>query len=413
MNAGEEEEEEEARVIERMNECEIVNENEGPKKGNATTSRDESNRDDDSTNDGLYRGPLTLDERVNLCLSIGEECIQPDELRRLLEKKPNPIAYDGFEPSGRMHIAQGVMKCLNVNKLTKSGVTFKFWIADWFAQMNNKMGGDIKKIQKVGMYMVEVWKAVGMDLTKVEFIWSSEEINSRASEYWPLVLDIARKNSLGRIIRCSQIMGRSESDELAASQIFYPVMQCADIFFLKADICQLGMDQRKVNMLAREYCDDIKRKNKPIILSHKMLPGLKEGQEKMSKSDPNSAIFMEDSEKDVEAKIKKAFCPPGIVEKNPCLEYIKYVIFPWCEEFKLFRKDDSSAESVDGYCLQIYSAYESFEKDYVEEKIHPGDLKPSLSKHLNAILQPVRDHFENDENAKNLLKTIKGYKVTK
>lgn len=413
MNAGEEEEEEEARVIERMNECEIMDENEGPKKGNATTSRDESSRDDDSTNDGLYRGPLTLDERVNLCLSIGEECIQPDELRRLLEKKPNPIAYDGFEPSGRMHIAQGVMKCLNVNKLTKSGVTFKFWIADWFAQMNNKMGGDIKKIQKVGMYMVEVWKAVGMDLTKVEFIWSSEEINSRASEYWPLVLDIARKNSLGRIIRCSQIMGRSESDELAASQIFYPVMQCADIFFLKADICQLGMDQRKVNMLAREYCDDIKRKNKPIILSHKMLPGLKEGQEKMSKSDPNSAIFMEDSEKDVEAKIKKAFCPPGIVEKNPCLEYIKYVIFPWCEEFKLFRKDDSSAESVDGYCLQIYSAYESFEKDYVEEKIHPGDLKPSLSKHLNAILQPVRDHFENDENAKNLLKTIKGYKVTK
>jgi tyrosyl-tRNA synthetase len=37
------------------------------------------------------------------------------------------VAYDGFEPSGRMHIAQGVLKALNVNKLTKSGVTFKFW----------------------------------------------------------------------------------------------------------------------------------------------------------------------------------------------------------------------------------------------------------------------------------------------
>ena len=49
---------------------------------------------------------------------------------------------------------------------------------------------------------------------------------------------------------------------LTASQIFYPCMQCADIFFLKADICQLGMDQRKVNMLAREYCDDVKRKIK-------------------------------------------------------------------------------------------------------------------------------------------------------
>ena len=55
------------------------------------------------------------------------------------------------------------------------------------------------------------------------------------------------------------------------------------------------MDQRKVNMLAREYCDQIKRKMKPIILSHHMLGGLLEGQEKMSKSDPNSAIFMEDT----------------------------------------------------------------------------------------------------------------------
>jgi tyrosyl-tRNA synthetase len=36
------------------------------------------------------------------------------------------------------------------------------------------------------------------------------------------------------------------------------------------------MDQRKVNMLAREYCDDIKRKLKPIILGHRMMPGLLE-----------------------------------------------------------------------------------------------------------------------------------------
>ena len=104
---------------------------------------------------------LSLDERVNLCLSIGEECIQPDELRRLLEKKPNPCAYDGFEPSGRMHIAQGVMKCLNVNKLTKSGVTFKFWIADWFAQMNNKMGGDIRRYKRLGCTWWRCGKRLG------------------------------------------------------------------------------------------------------------------------------------------------------------------------------------------------------------------------------------------------------------
>jgi tyrosyl-tRNA synthetase len=56
-------------------------------------------------------------------------------------------------------------------------------------------------------------------------------------------------------------------------------------------------DSRQVNMLAREYCDVAKPKIrfKPIILSHHMLSGLKEGQPKMSKSDPDSAIFMEDT----------------------------------------------------------------------------------------------------------------------
>jgi tyrosyl-tRNA synthetase len=49
-----------------------------------------------------------------------------------------------------------------------------------------------------------------------------------------------------RIQRCCTIMGRKDSDELSAAQIMYPCMQCADVFFLKADICQLGMDQRKV-----------------------------------------------------------------------------------------------------------------------------------------------------------------------
>ncbi|PQQ15147.1 tyrosine--tRNA ligase 1 cytoplasmic-like [Prunus yedoensis var. nudiflora] len=45
-----------------------------------------------------------------------------------------------------MHIAQGVMKTINVNKMTSAGCRVKIWIADWFAMLNNKMGGDLKKI---------------------------------------------------------------------------------------------------------------------------------------------------------------------------------------------------------------------------------------------------------------------------
>ncbi|KAI7744795.1 hypothetical protein M8C21_006992 [Ambrosia artemisiifolia] len=351
---------------------------------------------------------MSVEEKFRIVRSVGEECIQEDELLNLLTKKPQPICYDGFEPSGRMHIAQGIMKTLNVNKLTSAGCKVKIWIADWFAFLNDKMGGDLDKIQTVGRYLIEIWKAAGMNLEggQVEFLWSSEEINSRAHEYWPIVMEIARRNKLPRIVRCGQAMGRDERHELTAAQIFYPCMQCADIFFLKADICQLGMDQRKVNVLAREYCDDIKRKNKPIILSHHMLPGLKKGQEKMAKSDPSSAIFMEDEEDEVISKINDAYCPPNVVDKNPCLEYIKYIVLPWFSEFKVERKAESGGE-------KIFTSFEELAADYEKGDLHPADLKPALSKALNRILQPVRDHFNHDENARALFMTVKGFTATK
>ncbi len=158
---------------------------------------------------------------------------QEEELLALLKVKDHPVCYDGFEPSGRMHIAQGILKAINVNRLTRAGCVFKFWVADWFALLNNKMGGDLKKIRTVGQYMIEVWRAAGMEMDNVEFLWASDEINARPNDYWLRVMDIARRNNVPRIVRCCTIMGRSETDDLSAAQIFYPCMQCADIFFLK------------------------------------------------------------------------------------------------------------------------------------------------------------------------------------
>ena len=43
----------------------------------------------------------------------------------------------------------------------------------------------------------------------------------------------------------------------------------------------------------------------------------------MSKSDPDSAIFMEDTVEDVNRKIKKAFCPERQIENNPIIDYTK------------------------------------------------------------------------------------------
>ena len=73
---------------------------------------------------------LSIDEKIKLVKEVGEEIIQEEELRELFERNKMPICYDGFEPSGRMHIAQGILRAINVNRLTKAGCIFKFWIAD-------------------------------------------------------------------------------------------------------------------------------------------------------------------------------------------------------------------------------------------------------------------------------------------
>ena len=65
---------------------------------------------------------LTLDEKISLLKEVGEEIIEEDELRDMMKWKSEnnkPIlAYDGFEPSGNIHIAQGLLRTINVNKLT-------------------------------------------------------------------------------------------------------------------------------------------------------------------------------------------------------------------------------------------------------------------------------------------------------
>jgi tyrosyl-tRNA synthetase len=317
-----------------------------------------------------------------------------------------PICYDGFEPSGRMHIAQGLLRAINVNRLVKAGCIFKFWIADWFAQMNNKMGGDIEKIKIVGRYFVEIWRAAGMDLRNVKFLWCSDEINKNANDYWQCVINIARANNIDRIKRCCQIMGRKEGDALQASQIMYPCMQCTDIFFLKSGITSLGMDQRKVNMLAREYSDEVKLSHKPIIVSHHMLKSLVQGVEKMSKSIPDSAIFMEDSAEDVDRKIKKAYCPEKNIDDNPIFDYIKYLIFPRFGKFDLKRDEKYGGD-------KLYKSYEEMCEDYLKGDLFPADVKPNVARIINSMIEPVRKHFQNDPEAKKILELVNSFKVTR
>jgi len=358
---------------------------------------------------------MKVEERLALIKEVGEEIITEEDLVKLLREKAHPVAYDGFEPSGRMHIAQGIMRSINVNKMLKTGCKFIMWVADWHAWANNKFGGDLDKIQTAGEYFVEVWKACGMDVGNVKFVWCSDFVSK--PEYWKTVMQIARHSTLQRVLRCTQIMGRKESDVLSASQIFYPVMQAADIFQLDIDICQLGMDQRKVNILARELAPKLGYKP-PVAVHHHMLMGLQqpppaEAQDaveraialKMSKSNPDSAVFVDDSSDDIKRKIGKAWCPEKQVVENPILEYCKYILFARFKEIEIKRPAKFGGNIS-------FTSYDALERAYAAGKIHPMDLKNTIAEYLDKLVEPVRKHFAKGKPAK-LLEQVKSFTVTR
>jgi len=358
---------------------------------------------------------MDIEEKIDLVKQVGEEVVTEPELRTLFETKKHPVAYDGMEPSGKLHIAQGIMRAINTNKLTKTGIKFKFWVADWFAWANNKLDGDLEKIQTTGKYMVEVWKACDMDMKNVEILWAKDVMGD--DEYWKKVMTIARNSTVKRILRCSQIMGRSESESLKSSQIFYPCMQCADIFHLEADITQLGMDQRKVNVLAREIGPKIGY-YKPIIVSNHMLMGLGTPPKtagsaveraidlKMSKSKPETAIFMTDSEQEIKNKIAKAYCPEKQTEENPILDYAKHIVFEKFPSLKIERPKKFGGDIE-------YASFHALEAEYKSGKLHPMDLKTGVSAHINQLIEPVRTHFEKNKKARDLKKQVDSFEITR
>ncbi len=360
---------------------------------------------------------MDLERRIELIKSLPtEEIITEQDLRELLQTKDRPVAYDGFEPSGLLHLGSGILRAIKLNDMLEAKIDFILWIADWFGYINNKMGGDLELIKKVGEYFVEGWKACGVDTKKVKIMWTSEAVKDPL--YWKGMIDVAKTVTVKRTVRASTIMGRAESEMQYTAQLIYPMMQVWDPFYFGADILQLGMDQRHATILSREIASKLDQTAR-ICVHHHLLMSLqgtgqgRMGQEmatvqveaKMSKSKPQTAIFIHDSDKEISEKIGGAFCPEKTIEGNPVLEMWKYIIF---------RKFDSRTIERPvkyGGNLEMQS-YNELEKTFREGKLHPADLKKATAAAIGEILSPVRQHFEKGR-AKEIYEAVKNAAVTR
>jgi tyrosyl-tRNA synthetase len=327
-----------------------------------------------------------------------EEVVTLVELRELLSTKTQPVAYNGFEPSGLMHIGTGLATALKITDLTQAGIKFKILLATWHAKLNNKFGGDMDKIRKVAKYFVEGWASLGVQQSQVEYVMAEDLISDAA--YWELLLRISERVTYSKVVRALPIMGRKQTDTLRFGSYIYPLMQVTDIFMLKADIAQLGMDQRKANILAKEVGPSLGLWS-PVAVHHHLLAGLngptKMGLDenpildsqissKMAKSKPDSAIFIHDSPEEIRSKIRRAYCPERILEDNPIIDYAQNLILRTDSDVLQIERPKHKGGSITLTWPELRNLYSQGE-------IHPLDLKNAVADNLIKMLEPARRHF--------------------
>jgi tyrosyl-tRNA synthetase len=106
--------------------------------------------------------------------------------------------------------------------------------------------------------------------------------------------------------------------------------------------------------------------------------------EKMSSSKGNYIAVDEPAER-VEQKLMSAFCPPEVAEGNPILQIYKHTIFPTKNtDGVVIARSDKHGGDVQ------YESYDELEREYVQGRLHPLDVKTNAVRYLNEVLEPIR-----------------------
>jgi tryptophanyl-tRNA synthetase len=223
--------------------------------------------------------------------------------------------------------------------------------------------------------------ALGFDPKKTEIIIDFENMNQ---ELYNLAIQCSKKITFSTV---KSAFGFDNNRNIGIG--FYPAMQTAHILYPTAkynipSLVVIGADQDVFVKLSRDVAHKLNL-HKPGDILSKFIPSLTGGS-KMSSSDPKSAIYTDDSMKDIEKKMKSAFSGGKETIKehrkhggNPDID-ISYLYL------KLFLEDDEKKLN------EIYKTYKS-------GAMLTSELKEYTIKKLQSFL---KTHQKNRESSKKI-----------
>ncbi|MEM2020609.1 MAG: tyrosine--tRNA ligase [Zestosphaera sp.] len=356
---------------------------------------------------------MDVETRVRLAVRGASEVVTVEELRTLFEGGGGS-GYLGFEPSGIFHVGWFVW-ALKFRDLVEAGLRMNLLAATWHAWVNDKLGGDMNLIRVAARHVATVMDSLGIE-GRYRLVYAEDLMSN--PNYWATLLRVAKSASLARVKRALTILGRrADEGESDFSKLMYPLMQVTDIFELGVDVALGGTDQRKAHMLQRDVADKLERR-KVIAIHTPLIPSLQgpgrmdlgtlsdEALEeammefKMSKSRPESAIFVTDPDEVIVDKVLKAYCPPRVIDGNPVIEIVKHVIFRGEERRFTVERPQKFGGSID-----IWSQEELI-KQYVDGVIHPLDLKKAVASYLTELIKPIRERLMSSREYREVIDLI-------
>ncbi len=321
-------------------------------------------------------------KRFDLITRNLQEVIGEEELKKKLSSRKEFSVYWGTAVTNSVSIAY-FFPMLKVADLLNANCKVKILLADLHGALDGTTWEELeKKYQYYEELIKTILKTIGVSIDKLEFVKGSKL--QLEKNYFNDLLKLSTFSSLHDSKKAaSEVVKQTNNPKL--SGMIYPLMQALDEEYLKVDAQLGGNDQRKIMVYAREHLPKIGYKPR-IELLNPLIRGLVG--EKMSSSVSSSKIDLMDDEKTVAKKINKADCIEGNSD-NGIMSLLKYFIF-------ITKKDKGQKFKVDrpekyGGNLE-YSNYEDLEKDFIEKKLHPLDLKNSVTKELNNFLENFRSN---------------------
>ena len=302
----------------------------------------------------------------------------------------NHTVLSGVQPSGNLHIGNYLGAIKNFINM-QDDFNCYFCVVDLHAITVKQ---DPESLRRNTLEVVATYLASGID-PKVSVIFNQSSVSMHAELSWILNC-VTRMGWLNRMTQFKDKAGK-DKENVSSGLFIYPNLMAADILLYKATHVPVGNDQKQHLELTRDIaqkfnrdynCENFFPSPEPIIDNDiSRIMSLKNGSQKMSKSDPSeySRISLTDDNDTIIKKIKKAKTADVSMPDN---------------------LNDVLVLSEINNLLNIYSGFSSMKKEQLIDKYKGenfSNFKSELSDLLVSKIEPIATEAKKLMNDKSFL----------